>query len=174
MEQYNETTNTKLPIEQRRNELLTSACQECNPLEASVEHIREWQSQDPTLQKAREGAGGADSDDRVGFYYDDGLLYRKWRSHGSTEGDIRTCKQLVLPQQCQQLVLHLAHDAPMAGHMGITKTKNRLLQRYYWPGIFTEVANYCQSCEVCQKSNPRHPPKARWWLCHELSSPSSA
>ena len=49
----------------------------------------------------------------------------------------------------------------MAGHMGITKTKNCLLQRYYWPGIFTKVANYCQSCEVCQKSNPRHPPKAK-------------
>ena len=35
-EQYNETTMAKLPIEQRREELLTSACQE-----ASVEHIRE-------------------------------------------------------------------------------------------------------------------------------------
>ena len=131
--QYNETTVANLPIEQRREELLTSECQECNPL---AEHIREWQSQDPTLQKAREGAGRADSDDRVSFYYEDGLLYRKWRPH---EGDIRMCKQLVLPQQCQQLVLHLAYDVPRAGHMGITKTKNHLLQHYYWPGIFTEV-----------------------------------
>lgn len=77
VEQYNETTMAKMPIEQRREELLTSARQRCNPLEASVEHIREWQSQDPTLQKAREGAGAADSDARVSFYYEDGLLYRK-------------------------------------------------------------------------------------------------
>ena len=74
MEQCNETTMAKLPIEQRREELLTSARQECNPLEASVEHIREWQPQDPTLQKVREGAGGANSDAMVGFYYEDGLL----------------------------------------------------------------------------------------------------
>ena len=136
-----------------------------------MEHIREWQSQDPTLQKAREEAGGADSDARVGFYLEDGLLYRKWRPHGSTEGDIQTCKQLILPQQCRQIVLRLAHDVPMAGHMGITKTKNRLLQRYYWPGIFTEVANYCRSCEVCQKSNPRHPPKARMMAMPWIEQP---
>ena len=25
---------------------------------------------------------------RVGFYYSDGVLYRKWRPEGSTEGDV--------------------------------------------------------------------------------------
>ena len=61
----------------------------------------------------------------------------------------------MLPQQCRQAVLQLAH------HMGITRTKNRLLQRYYWPGVFTDVANYCRTCEVCQKSNPKSPPRAK-------------
>ena len=101
------------------------------------------------------------ADVRVGFYYHDGLLYRKWRPEVSSEGDVRTCKQLVLPQQCRQAVLQLAHDVPMAGHMGITRTKNRLLQCYYWPGVFTDVANYCRTCEVCQKSNPKSPPRAK-------------
>ena len=55
----------------------------------------------------------------------------------------------------------LAHDVPMAGHMGVTRTKDCLLQRYYWPGIFTDTANYCQSCEVCQKSNPKCPIRAK-------------
>ena len=41
----------------------------------SVEHIKQWQAQDPTLQKARETVGEAVSKDRVGFYYEDGLLY---------------------------------------------------------------------------------------------------
>lgn len=48
----------------------------------------------------------------------------------------------------------------MARHLGITKTKDRILQRYYWPGIFTEVARYCKSCEICQKSQPRRPARA--------------
>ena len=48
----------------------------------------------------------------------------------------------------------------MAGHLGITKTKDRVLQRYYWPGVFKDVADYCRSCEVCQRSQTRHPMKA--------------
>ena len=59
------------------------------------------------------------------------------------------------------IVLRLAHDVPMAEHMGITRTKNCLLHHYHWPGIFTKVTNYCRSCEVCRKNNPRHPPKAK-------------
>ena len=85
---------------------------------------------DPTLAKAREEAvsEGSKEDMRVGFYYNDGLLYWKWRPEGSAEGDVRTSKQLVLPQQCRLPLLRLAHDVPMAGHMGITRTKDRLLQ----------------------------------------------
>ena len=36
------------------------------------------------------------------------------------------------------MVLHLAHDVPMASYLGITKTKNCILQHYFWPGIFTD------------------------------------
>ena len=150
-------------VEQRREEEPTLMPQGLNPLEANVDDIKLWQAADPTLAKAREEAGNEESekDIRVGFYYSDGLLYRKWRPEGSTEGDVRTCQQLVLPQQCRLPVLRLAHDVPMAGHMGITRTKDRLLQRYYWPGIFSDTANYCRSCEVCQKSNPKYPIRAK-------------
>ena len=56
--------------------------------------------------------------------------------------------------------MRLSHDVPMAGHLGITKMKDRILQRYYWPGIFKDVVNYCRGCEVCQRSTPRKPAKA--------------
>ena len=57
---------------------------------------------DPTLAKAREKAvnEGSEGDIQVGFYYSDGLLYRKWRPEKSAEGDVRTYKQLILPQWC--------------------------------------------------------------------------
>ena len=117
----------------------------------------------PTLAKAHDEAGNKESegDIRVGFHYSDGLLYWKWRLEGSTEGDVRTCKQLILPQQHRLPVLHLAYDVPMAGRIGIIRTKERLLQKYYWPGIFTDAANYCRSCEVCQKSNPKYHIRAK-------------
>jgi hypothetical protein len=57
-------------------------------------------------------------------------------------------------------VLCLAHEVPMAGHLGVTKTKNRVLLRYYWPGIFKDVAQYCRSCEMCQRSTPKRPLRA--------------
>ena len=108
----------------------TSKPEELNPLDANVDDIRQWQAMDPTLAKAHDEAENEESegDIQVGFYCSDGLLYRKWRPEGSAEGDVRACKQLVLPQQCRLPVLRLAHDVPMAGHMGITRTKDRLLQ----------------------------------------------
>lgn len=72
---------------------------------------------------------------------------------------MRSCEQLVLPQVCHNVMLRLAHDIPMAGHLVVTKTKDRILQQYYWTGIFREVADYCRSCKVCQRSQPR--PAAR-------------
>ena len=67
--------------------------------------------------------------------------------HGSTS-------TLVLPVPCRSLVLRMAHDVPMAGHLGVTKTKD------YWPGVFKDIADYCRSCEVCQRSQPRHAKRA--------------
>ncbi|KAJ8050862.1 hypothetical protein HOLleu_04221 [Holothuria leucospilota] len=43
----------------------------------------------------------------------------------------------------------LSHDR--AGHMGVEKTKDRILQHFYWPNMFQDVMRYCRSCEICQK-----------------------
>ena len=61
-------------------------------------------------------------------------------------------EQLVLPLKCRSTVLKLSHDIPAASHLGINKTKDRVLQRYYWPGVFRDVANHCRTCEVCQRA----------------------
>ena len=61
-------------------------------------------------------------------------------------------EQLVLPLKCRSTVLKLSHDIPAASHLGINKTKDRVLQRYYGPGVFRAVANHCRTCEVCQRA----------------------
>ncbi|KAM8714816.1 hypothetical protein ACLKA7_001219 [Drosophila subpalustris] len=48
-------------------------------------------------------------------------------------------------------VLAECHDHPTAGHLGIRKTIARISQRYYWPGLFRDVARYVKQCEKCQK-----------------------
>ena len=131
--------------------------EECNVLKADPGELKLWQQRDPSLAKSRELAGEnrtEEPDGRVHFFYQDGLLYRRWRPENSDTGDLRSCEQLVLPQECHSIVLRLAHGVPMAGHLGVTKTKDHVLRRYYWPGIFKDIADYCRTCEVCQRSQP--------------------
>ena len=85
--------------DQRREELMGLEPEESNPLQASMDEIKQWQAMDPTLAKPRKAAENEESEVCVGFYYQNGLLHQRWRPEGSVEGDVRTCKQLVLPQQ---------------------------------------------------------------------------
>ena len=131
-----------------------------DPCCVGPETVVKWQQEDPTLEKARELASRDspakdENGERVFFYYKDGMLYRSWSPKGDNAGDLRQCTQLVLPQQARTTVLNLAHDVPTAGHLGITKTKDRVLQRYYWPGVFKDIAEYCRTCETCQRCQPR-------------------
>ncbi|KAH8241715.1 hypothetical protein KR032_007125, partial [Drosophila birchii] len=48
-------------------------------------------------------------------------------------------------------VLQENHDIPAAGHLGVRKTSNRVPQRYYWPGLFRDVARYVRNCLNCQR-----------------------
>ncbi len=135
-----------------------------SPLDASKEQIQAWQESDVTLEKVRYYASfqrkDGSGEENVFFYRKDGLLYRHWQPRKQEENGVREVEQLVLPIHCRQLVLRLAHDIPTASHLGVTKTRNRGLQRYYWPGIFKEVTEYCTTCEVCQRSRGRRPARA--------------
>ncbi|GFR82395.1 Gypsy retrotransposon integrase-like protein 1 [Elysia marginata] len=84
-----------------------------------------------------------------------GLLYRQYK---------RNCQehdQLVIPSLLVPSVLKLAHDVPVAGHMGVARTKERILQSFYWPNVQKDVKMYCRSCKTCQMTlAKRRTPKA--------------
>lgn len=82
------------------------------------------------------------------FFIKKGLLFRS-EEHGRTGADDLT-EQLVVPQVFRQELLHLAHAAPLAGHLGVRKTLDRLLHYFWWPKMHASVADYLQSCHVCQ------------------------
>ena len=45
--------------------------------------------------------------------------------------------------------------------MGISKTYQRILSHFFWPGLKNDVVNYCRSCHTCQivgKPNQVIPP----------------
>ena len=62
-------------------------------------------------------------------------------------------EELVLPLQCRKTVLELAHEIPLAGHLGKDKTARRILQRFYWPTLYRDVTELCRTCAPCQKTS---------------------
>lgn len=69
--------------------------------------------------------------------------------HAGRNGQGMDVEQLVLAQQCRGTILTLAHSIHLSGHLG---TARRILQRFYWPTLYKDVAAYCKSCPSCQKA----------------------
>ena len=38
----------------------------------------------------------------------------------------------------------------MAGHLGVRKTHDRILNHFWWPTLRKDVSEYCRSCHTCQ------------------------
>ena len=79
-------------------------------------------------------------------------MYRRWVPPGM-DSDEMAVEQLVLPLQCRKTVLKLAHEIPLAGHLGCDKTARRILQRFYWPTLYKDIADFCRTCSACQKTS---------------------
>ena len=47
--------------------------------------------------------------------------------------------QIVVPQLLRAKLLHIAHDLPTSGHLGIKKTYDRLARHSFWLGMRTTV-----------------------------------
>ena len=54
-------------------------------------------------------------------------------------------------------IINRAHQV---GHEGAEKTTNRILNSYYWPGIWNDVRMWVKSCPRCQLCRPRPFPKS--------------
>ena len=81
--------------------------------------------------------------------------------------------QVVLPECLRDSVIKLAHDQPLAGHLGVKKTKERIMKAFYWPGIFRNVSEHCMACDTCQKVVKRTNVKAPMVNTPIISEPFS-
>ena len=98
---------------------------------------------------------------KAAYYLEDGMLMRTWSNPAADGVDWGTCHQVVVLQPHRQQVLSLAHDHPWSGHLGVTKTHDRVLKNFFWPKVKRDVAQYCRACHVCQlvgKPNQVIPP----------------
>jgi len=83
----------------------------------------------------------------------DDVLYRLVKSPTMVEERML----IVAPQSLQRSFLKDAHD--QAGHQGMERTLDRLLQTAYWVGMAKAVGHYCSHCFTCQTTKaPPHAP----------------
>eukprot|EP00079_Xenopus_tropicalis_P020074 XP_012810580.1 PREDICTED: uncharacterized protein LOC105945996 [Xenopus tropicalis] len=113
--------------------------------------FRAEQAADPSLQPLRDRAGQGVVGTKAGeqIVQEDGLYYRVLKSPRGKQRE--ACRQLLVPAKFRTQLLHLAHEVPLTGHQGISRTRYRLLQNFYWPGLSQQVAQFCRSCDSCQR-----------------------
>jgi hypothetical protein len=76
---------------------------------------------------------------------------RKWRPPDAPPDEVwQVVHQIVVPVRYCRVVMSLAHDTPMAGHLGVNKTCAGILSHFYSPKLRKDVSEFCKSCHVCQ------------------------
>ena len=75
-----------------------------------------------------------------------GLLYRQF-----TKGN-KVTLQLVVPEGFCEKVLRLAHETLLTEHLDIKRTLDRVVSEFFWLGVCGDVARFCKSCDICQRT----------------------
>ena len=73
-----------------------------------------------------------------------------WRQFQNTTDEVAPeVLQLVIPQSLRAEVLQELHSGLVDGHLGEDKTMARLRERFYWPGQWADVRDFCRACTIC-------------------------
>eukprot|EP00731_Ephydatia_muelleri_P011429 Em0006g323a len=103
--------------------------------------LKAFQEADPSFKAAREGAEhGNRAEIRESNCTRTACVTIRMSKHGDRVG--------------------IQHSIPLAGHLGKHKTADRLLQRFYWPTLRKDAADFCRRCAICQKASPVKPRRA--------------
>ena len=74
-----------------------------------------------------------------------GVLCRRFETSEGTSAVTQT----IIPEALREEVLTDLHEGALGGHLGIDKTLARLKTRFYWPGHYNDVCDWCQKCGIC-------------------------
>lgn len=127
------------------------------PRNSDSHEFREAQGLDPYLRKVRLAISQKQLPSSVNFDHPDLKLWKKeWGNLVAEKGvlyrvlplsDNRVRRQLVLPTSFRNSALTSLHDE--SGHLGFDKTYALVRDRFFWPGMKTEVEKYCKTCDRC-------------------------
>ena len=123
-------------------------------------NVRDIQLADPTLGPLLLGKEAGEKPDKLGnmsrssrrllqiwdqLMVCDRVLCRRFE----TSDGSHSIAQLVVPKALREEVLSDLHEGTVGGHLGVDKILARLKERFYWPGHYTDVRDWCQNCGTC-------------------------
>ena len=76
----------------------------------------------------------------------EGVLYYRWEH--STHNSLK----LVVPEPLKDIILQMCHDLKSVGHLGISKTIERLQKSFYWRNMTVDSSLYVRTCATCSKN----------------------
>ena len=79
-------------------------------------------------------------------FIENGILWKRLDRNGSQSTVI------VIPASIVKQLISEVHGNIMYGHEGQYKTKERIIQSYWWPGMDQSINDHLQRCETCQKT----------------------
>ncbi|MBW0539471.1 hypothetical protein O181_079186 [Austropuccinia psidii MF-1] len=78
------------------------------------------------------------------FHLLDGILYHRTK---------HTCVMALTERTLINTILHECHDSVAAEPLSEDRTLERVKTCSWWPNWKKDVAEYCQTCDRCQKAN---------------------
>ncbi|MBW0512895.1 hypothetical protein O181_052610 [Austropuccinia psidii MF-1] len=78
------------------------------------------------------------------FHLLDGIIYHRTK---------HTCVMTVVDRSLINLVLKECHDSPFSGHLSEDRKRKKVKTCIWWPMWQNDVAEYCKTCDRCQKEN---------------------
>ncbi|MBW0530914.1 hypothetical protein O181_070629 [Austropuccinia psidii MF-1] len=76
------------------------------------------------------------------FHLLDGILYHRTKN---------TCFMALEGRTMINTILNEFHDSVASGHLSEDRTLERVKTCSWWPNWWKDVAEYCQTCDRCQK-----------------------
>jgi hypothetical protein len=88
---------------------------------------------------------------------DDMLIFREPVCGGSSY----TRLQLV-PAEFYNIIFVAFHSNAIGGHLNAYRTLHHICQRYYWPGMYSNIKQMCNACPGCALANPTKSKCPNW------------
>lgn len=79
------------------------------------------------------------------FFIENGVLFYKWIED---KGNKRS-QRLMVPKVFRPTIIEMCYCPPYSGHQGISRTIQRVKDKFYWYGMTSEIDTWVRQCVEC-------------------------